>query len=74
MRKYELRNVKLIIIIAIFVGSLAIFCNKVLWFWFVNPELTQMQVLVEKWPWMLFLIGVSIFTMLNLDKANRKRN
>lgn len=63
-----MRKIRLTISIAIIVAIFGAFFYNTFWFWFSNPELTQMQILIQKWPWMVLVIVTSILAIWILSE------
>ena len=69
-----MRKLRLTIGVAIVIVSFLVFFYNTLWFWFSNPELTQMQILIQKWPWMVLVIVASVLAMWILPEDKPYNN
>lgn len=52
-------------VVIIAISFVAFFYNTI-WFWFNNPELSQMEITILKWPWMIWLIIITVLIRLVL--------
>lgn len=45
-----------------------------LWFWFINPSLTQMEVFIQKGPLIVMLAAIFALGLLSFLDAKRSKN
>ncbi len=66
-----MRKTKQVLSVSVLIILTVLFFRQTIWFWINNPEMTQMQVAIEKWPYfVLFILAIPFMMWLNLDKEN----